>query len=137
MPAEFTLDEFAKQLRQLQGMNVRTDPLSELADYFRDSREQTLTRVERILAAIRPEERTEPTRVGEPERARIAAESGVPIADVDQFLAGFERLRVRMRELAEMGLFQRLGVAFGGTGLVVILPWLLVVGLLVARVAGW
>ena len=61
MPAEFTLDEFAKQLRQLQGMKVRTDPLSELSDYFRDSREQTLAWVERILAAIRPEERTAPT----------------------------------------------------------------------------
>jgi hypothetical protein len=26
MPTEFTLEEFAKQLRQLRGMKVRTDP---------------------------------------------------------------------------------------------------------------
>jgi signal recognition particle GTPase len=108
-----------------------------LADYFRDSREETLAQVERILAAVRPEERTEPKRLGPSERARIVAESGVPVADVDRFFAGFERLRVRMRELAGMGFFQRLGVVFGGAGLVVLLPWLLVVALLVARLAGW
>ena len=136
MSAEFTLEEFAKQLRQLRGLKVRTDPLSELADYFREGREETLARVERILAAVRPEERAEPNPVGPSERARIAAESGVAPADVDRFFAGVERLRVRMRELAGMGFFQRLRVAFGGAG-VVVLPWVLVVGLLVARLAGW
>jgi hypothetical protein len=95
MTTEFTLEEFAKQLRQLRGMKVRTDTLSQLADYFRDRGEETLARVERILAAVRPEERAEPKRVGPSEQARIAAESGVPVADVHRFFAGFERLRGR------------------------------------------
>src|SRR5258708_13475452 len=114
MPTEFTLEEFAKRVQQLRKMKVRTDPLSELADYFRDSREETVSRVEQVLAAIRPEDRTEPKRVGESERARVAAESGVPVTDVDRFFTGFERLQMRMQELAGMGFFQRLAVPFGG-----------------------
>ena len=129
MPTQLTLDEFAKQMQQLRAMNGGT-PFP--ADFFRDSPEETLARIDRILAAVRPEKRTETKPIGPSERARIAAESGVPVTEVDRFFVGFERLQARMRELEEMGLVRRLGVIFGGVTLAALLPWLLVVGLVVA-----
>jgi Signal peptide binding domain len=98
MSTEFTLDDFAEQLRHLRGMTTtRPDMLSEVMDYFRDDRQQTLDRADRILAALRPEERREPGPVGSPERLRISAESGLPGPEVDRFFAfrgGCESSRV-------------------------------------------
>lgn len=136
MKGEFTLDDLAKQLQLLRKMPVPTDSLSELADYFRDNRQETLDRIERIMAVLRPEERLEIKRVGPTECIRIASESGVSVVEVDRFLAGFKQLRARMQELAKMGFFQRLGFIFTGRALFTLLPWLLVIGLLVMRQAG-
>ena len=136
MAADFTLDDLAAQLHHLKQLPSRPDPIGELLDYFRSGQAETLARVERILAATEPAERREPFGIGPAQRQRIAADSGVELSTVESFFAGFERLRGRMRELAGMNVFQRVRVAFRG-GLPILLPWLLVVGLVVARLAGW
>ena len=70
MQTDFTLDDFATQLHQLRKLPTGTDPLSDLLESFRDSREQTLARIDRILAAVHPEERRDPDRVGLAEDCR-------------------------------------------------------------------
>lgn len=133
---QYTLDDLAAQLEQLRKMTGRPDMLSEVADYFRDDRRETFARVDRILAAVRPEERADPGRVGPAERARVAAESGVSAADVDRFFDGFERLQARMRELSELGFLGRLGHALRGR-VSEVLNLLLLVLLVLALVGLW
>jgi hypothetical protein len=116
MPKELTLDAFAQQLRPQRSIKLPTDPLSELADCFGESREE---------------------RIGPTERAPIVAQSGVFARDGDRFFAGFERPRFHMRELSRMGFVERLGVVFQGARLGALTGWLLAAGLLVARLVGW
>jgi signal recognition particle GTPase len=138
MGTDFTLDDFANQLHQLRRLPTGTDPLNDLLESFRDSREQTLARIDRILAAVSPEERRDPGRIGPAERSRIAAESGTAPADVERFFAGFERIRSRLAEVGQMGMLQRLRLVLGTPGCAIyLLPWLLAIGLLAARVFGW
>src|SRR5262245_27300238 len=133
MSTEFTLDDFAEQLRHLRSrMTTRPDMLSEVMDFFRDDRQRTLERVDRILAALRPEERREPGRVGPAERLRIEADSGIPGHELDWFFAGFGRLQERMRELAAMSFVSRLGEVLSLRRVVWLLP-----GLLAAFAFGW
>jgi signal recognition particle GTPase len=130
MAAEFTLDDFAAQLRLLKQTPARTDPMGELLDYFRASRAETLAQVEKILAATEPAERQNPSKVGPAEWQRIASTSGVELSSVKSFFSGFDRLLARMRTLAGMGFFERLRFTFRD-GLWILLPWLLVVVLVV------
>jgi signal recognition particle GTPase len=138
MATEFTLDDLAKHLPQLRILSVRADPMSELLDHFRDGRQETLDWVERILASVGSEERRDPCQISPDERARIARASGVLTAEVDRFFTGFEQLQVRMAEMARLSLLDRLRLVFGGPGgMIYVIPWILVAGLVIARVFGW
>ncbi len=142
MGTNFTLDDLAAQLKILKPWLLkrwppRIDPVEEFLDYFRPGRAELLAQLEMVLAATEPSERQNPSSIGPAERERIAAASGVGLPAVEAFFAGFERLRSRMEELAGMSLFQRLGISFGRSGLIIVLPWLFVICLvmIVARVA--
>jgi hypothetical protein len=111
-------------------------PMGELLDYFRAGRAETLAEIEKILAATEPNERQNPSNVGQAEWQRIATTSGVELSSVKSFFAGFDQLLQRMQKIADMGFFERLRFTFRG-GLAILLPWILVVVLVVARLAGW
>ena len=135
MAAEFTLDDFASQLRLVKGLRYRADPFGELLDYFRSGRAETLAGIEKILDVIEPAERQNSSKIGPMELQRISAASGKGLSEVKSFLAGFDRLRKQMRGLEAMSFFQRIGVAIRGVGPAVLVPWLLVVLLLCALIA--
>src|SRR5438105_1796060 len=128
LSAVYTLDRFAAELRQIRQFAGSTDLLSRVMDYFRPSREDTLDRVERIIAAMTTAERDDPTLIGSVERTRIAQACGVDVGEIERFFAGFARLSEQMRELARKSLFRRLWMA---------IPWVVAVALVIARMAGW
>ena len=128
MSAVYTLDRFAAELRQIRQFAGSTDLLSRVMDYFRPSREDTLDRVERIIAAMTTAERDDPTLIGSVERTRIAQACGVDVGEIERFFAGCARLSEQMRELAPKSLFRRLWMA---------IPWVVAVALVIARMAGW
>jgi signal recognition particle GTPase len=126
MSADFTLDHFAKQLKVLAKYSRSRGPLEELLDYFRPGRDEMVARIEKIIAATEPSERENPSGIGPVQRQRIAASSGVGLATVEAFFAGYERLQARMQELAGMSLLQRLRELFRGTSAYDLYPWFIV-----------
>ena len=115
MAVEFTIDDFANELQQLKQMYGRRapDPLSQFADFFRENRDATLSRLERIVSAIPPNLRDNPDRINPDEQQRIAAVAEVTVEEVEHFLDYFRNFRVLQRSLAEVSLWQRIKILLG------------------------
>jgi signal recognition particle GTPase len=111
--SDFNLDDFARQVNLLRHAARRPDSFSHVLDYFRENRHATAARLERIIGAMTPEERQNPNRLGPSDWRRIASACGHEQQDIEQFLQQFGNLREGMRELAGLGLWQRLMVVLG------------------------
>jgi signal recognition particle GTPase len=109
---DFTLEDFARQLQQAKRL-TSPDHLSYVLDYFRENREETVARLERIIAAMEPSERKNPEMIGASNIQRIASRSGLTSEEIQQFLQQFARLRKRMQMLAGLSWWQRLLFVFG------------------------
>ncbi len=103
--AEFTLEDFLEQLRQVKKMG----PIEELmkmlpgmpAGALEQARPDTarLGRYEAILLSMTRKERRLPRLIDGSRRRRIAAGSGTQVSDVNQLLRDFEQARTLMRRL--------------------------------------
>jgi len=110
--AEFTLDDFRAQLRQVRTMG----PLESLVemlpgavrpkDAMAGMDERALRRVEAIIDSMTPDERTHPHLIDGSRRRRIAKGSGTTIQDVNRLLRQFEEAR---RLLRQVGQFEKRG----------------------------
>jgi signal recognition particle subunit SRP54 len=58
-----------------------------------------------MLDAMTKQERDSPDLLDNPRCRRIAAEAGVSPQDVERFLGQFQRLRVLMRQMAQMSIW--------------------------------
>jgi signal recognition particle subunit SRP54 len=67
--------------------------------------EQGLQRLRGLIDAMTKEERDSPDILDKPRCRRIAAGAGVSPQDVEQFLGQFQRLRVLMRQMAQMSIW--------------------------------
>jgi signal recognition particle subunit SRP54 len=97
MAADFTLDDFRKQMGQLRQHGLLSTPVPTGA-----SRELDWESIERIIDAMTDEERSHPESIVDAGRQRIASASGVTEAEVGLFVKQFEQVRALMRKMANM-----------------------------------
>lgn len=107
--AEFTLDDFRGQLRQVRKMG----PLQSLLEMIPglpgrakglmgEVDEKALVRVEAIIDSMTPEERRHPHLIDASRRRRIAHGSGTTIQDVNRLLRQFDEARRLVRHVGEI-----------------------------------
>lgn len=105
--AEFDLDDFLQQLRQLQRMGPVASVM-EMIPGFRAMKTRLpsgalddgrLKRVEAIICSMTPWERRNPDRINGSRRRRIALGSGAAPSDVNQLLAQFRQTQKMMKQL--------------------------------------
>ena len=106
MRAEFTLDDFLTQLREVRKLGPLQDLLAMmpavpgtagLKDLQVDERE--LARTEAIISSMTAAERNDPAIISGSRRARIARGSGVTVGDVNALLKQFTEAKKMMKRL--------------------------------------
>jgi signal recognition particle subunit SRP54 len=107
--AEFTLEDFRQQLREVRKMG----PLSSLLEMIpglgqvRGWKEQVdereLVRIEAIINSMTPEERRDPSILNSSRKRRIARGSGTTVQDVNRLLKQFEEAKRMVRQLEAAG----------------------------------
>jgi len=104
--AEFTLEDFMQQLRQVRAMG----PLDQLFSMIPGMRprgaevdERMLGRIEAMIRSMTPEERRRPQMIDGSRRRRIARGSGTSVQDINRLLRQFEEARKMLRRLEGLG----------------------------------
>jgi signal recognition particle subunit SRP54 len=103
--AEFTLEDFLEQLRQVKKMGSVEEILAMLPGMTRAQREQAvpdagkLKSYEAILLSMTPRERRLPRTIDGSRRRRIAAGSGTSVPEVNRLLKDFEQARTMMKRM--------------------------------------
>lgn len=114
---EFTIDDFRKQFEQIAKMGMkdmisRMPGMSEMIPEGEDP-EAALKRVQGMIDSMSKKERADPDIIDTPRRRRIAKGAGVEPHEVNQFLKQFGQVRVLMKQMASMSLWQRLKMVTG------------------------
>jgi signal recognition particle subunit SRP54 len=103
--AEFTLEDFLEQLRQVKKMGPLEEVLKMIPGMPKDALAQVkpdeghLKRYEAILLSMTPRERRLPRVIDGSRRRRIAAGSGTSVSDVNRLLKDFDQARTLMKRL--------------------------------------
>ncbi len=107
MTAQFTLEDFLKQLKQVRKMGSLSSILGMMPGMGKQIKEmqnqvddRDLDRVEAIILSMTPAERFDPSIINGTRRRRIAAGSGTTIQAVKQLLTQFEQMRKMFKQLA-------------------------------------
>jgi signal recognition particle subunit SRP54 len=115
---DFTLDDFRKQFAQLAKMGPMKEILgampgmSEMIPEGEDP-EAALKRIQGMIDSMTKEERRNPDVIDMSRRRRIAAGSGVEPQEINQFIKQFDQVRVIMRQMAQMSIWERLKMVTG------------------------
>lgn len=104
--AQFDLEDFLEQLRQVRNMGP-IDQLLGMIPGFSSAKqlkgiqidEGELKRVEAVIQSMTPKERRHPELIDGSRRRRIAAGSGTRVQDVNRLLKQFEQTRKMMKQL--------------------------------------
>jgi signal recognition particle subunit SRP54 len=114
--AEFTFDDFLKQIQQMRKMGPMRDILamvpglgSALGDMPLDEHEMVLT--EAIIQSMTRQERAHPHVIDAPRRRRIAAGAGVQPHDVSGLVKSFDQMRDVVKQIGGAGVFGGKGKA--------------------------
>ena len=115
--AEFTLEDFLAQMREMKKLGPIKDLLAmlpgvpgggaQLKDLDVDDRE--LVRAEAIICSMTPEERRNPAIISGRRRLRIAVGSGTTTHEVNSLLKQFAQARKMMKSVMSMGLGGKAG----------------------------
>ena len=104
---EFTLDDFRDQLRAVRKMGAVGDLMKMIPGMNKLTKgmdmsgaETELKRTEAIINSMTREERDNATIINGSRRRRIAAGSGVSVADVNKFLKQFQQTKKMMKHVA-------------------------------------
>ncbi len=113
----FTLDDFRKQFETIAKMGMkdmigRMPGMSEMIPEGEDP-EVALKRVQGMIDSMTKKERSDPDSIDTPRRRRIAKGAGVEPHEVNQFLKQFDQVRVLMKQMASMSMWQRLKMVTG------------------------
>lgn len=112
MAGEFTLEDFADQLRQIRKMG----PFAQLLDLLPggigqvarqispQEAERQLKHTEAILNSMTKEERRRPEIINASRRRRIAMGSGTQVQDVNRLLRQFREMQRMMKQLKKSGM---------------------------------
>ncbi len=114
---DFTLDDFRVQFQQVKKMGMRDligrmPGMSEMIPEGEDP-EEAISRIQGMIDSMTKEERRNPDVIDISRRRRIAAGSGTEPHEVKQFLQQFEQVRVLMRQMAKMSIWERLKMVTG------------------------
>ncbi|HKB01896.1 MAG TPA: hypothetical protein VKD90_06730 [Gemmataceae bacterium] len=117
MDQDFTLNDFRKQLEQVQktgmkDMIARMPGTAEMIPEGEDP-EVFLRRDLRMLDAMTAEERSDPARIDTAARQRIAAAAETEPEEVERLLRRFTQVRELMRRMISMSAWERLGLVLG------------------------
>src|SRR4029079_5534036 len=114
---QFTIDDFRKQFEMIAKMGMkdmisRMPGMAEMIPEGEDP-EVALKRVQGMSDAMTKKERADPDMIDTPGRRRIAKGAGVEPHEVNQFLKQFDQVRVLMKQMSQMSLWQRLKMVTG------------------------
>jgi signal recognition particle subunit SRP54 len=107
--AEFTLDDFLDQLREMKKMGPLDQILGMLPGNMSKQlkgvqvNEKEMVKVEAIIQSMTKQERANPSIINGSRRRRIAVGSGTTVQDVNRILQQFEQSRKMMKQFADMG----------------------------------
>jgi signal recognition particle subunit SRP54 len=106
--AEFTLDDFLGQIKQVRKMGglggiMKSLPgMGKLKDLEGQVDEKELDRIEAIIFSMTPAERRNPKLINGSRRERIAKGSGQHVSDVNRLLKQFAEARKMMKQMQSM-----------------------------------
>jgi signal recognition particle subunit SRP54 len=112
LSGEFTLEDFADQLRQvrqmgpigqLMGMMPGNMAGGAMAQVDPQEAEKSLVKTEAIIGSMTPDERRRPKKINASRKRRIAAGSGTQVQDVNQLLRQFKEMQRLMKRLKKSG----------------------------------
>ncbi len=106
--AEFTLEDFTKQLRQVRAMGPLDQILSMIPGMGARMRgadldERQLVRIEAMINSMTPAERRHPETIDGSRRRRIARGSGTSVQDVNRLLRQFQEARKMLKQIESLG----------------------------------
>lgn len=113
----FTLDDFRKQFAQIAKLGMKDligsmPGMSEMIPPGEDP-EVALKRVQGMIDAMTKREKNNPDMIDQSRRRRIAAGAGVQPHEVKQFLTQFDQVRLLMKQMSEMSVWQRIKMMTG------------------------
>jgi signal recognition particle subunit SRP54 len=102
--AEFTLEDFLQQIRQIRKMGSLQGLLGMLPGVGRQVKnmkvdERQLDRVEAMILSMTPAERRNPRLIDGSRRRRIAAGSGTDVQQVNQLLTQFRQMQKMLKQM--------------------------------------
>jgi signal recognition particle subunit SRP54 len=113
LSGEFTLEDFADQLRQvrkmgpigqLMGMLPGNMAGASMPEVDPQAAEKNLVKTEAIISSMTPDERHRPKMINASRKRRIAAGSGTQVQDVNQLLRQFKEMQRLMKRLKKSGM---------------------------------
>ena len=117
MTKDFTLDDFRRQLDQVEqmGMKDQLGRIPGLSTMVPEEEDLNLAfrRIRQMLDAMTDDERSNPDLITRRCLSRIAASSGTQPQEVEKFLAQFYQVRALMHQVAGMSLGQRIKMVLG------------------------
>ena len=105
--AQYDLDDFLKQIRQIQKMGSISSILGMIpgagalrAKMPGEIDERRIKRMEAMICSMTMWERQHPDKINGSRRRRISAGSGMTPADLNQLLSQFKQMQKMMKQLA-------------------------------------
>ena len=113
----FTLEMFRAQFQMIAKMGMkdmisRMPGMAEMIPEGEDP-EVALKRVQGMIDSMTRKEKADPDSIDTSRRRRIARGAGVEPHEVNQFLKQFDQVRVLMKQMSQMSLWQRLKMVTG------------------------
>ncbi len=113
----FSLNDFRKQFEMIAKMGMkdligRMPGVNEMIPPGEDP-EVALKRVQGMIDSMTKKEKADPDMIDQGRRRRIAEGAGVQPHEVKQFLAQFDQVRLLMKQMSEMSIFQKMKMMTG------------------------
>ncbi|HZH08731.1 MAG TPA: signal recognition particle protein [Lautropia sp.] len=110
--SRFDLNDFLQQLGQMKKMGGLSSLLDKLPAEMQgkagpgdmDRAERDMRRMQGIIHAMTPQERTKPELIKASRKRRIATGSGVPVQEVNRLLNQFSQMQAMMKKMQKGGL---------------------------------
>ena len=129
--SRFDLNDFLQQISQMKKMGGLSSLLDKLPAEMQgkagpgdmDRAERDMRRMQGIIHAMTPQERSKPELIKASRKRRIATGSGVPVQEVNRLLNQFSQMQAMMKKMQKGGLAKMMrsmkgmmGGAMGGMG---------------------
>src|SRR3954452_4372083 len=117
MSKMLSLDDFRMHFQNIQKMGMkdligRMPGMAEMIPEGEDP-EVALKRVQGMIDSMTRKEKANPDLIDQSRRRRIAGGAGVEPHEVKQFLQQFDQVRVLMKQMANMSIWQRMKMVTG------------------------